>query len=224
MQALVPAETLFLTATAGIGAPVVLSDEAELMPALSLGDVLAEEMDLDVSYGTLVVIEPAGIDPHARAGSRHLGRILAEILLCVMRRGVFPLERETDALYLMACGFGRLSDTPRLSALGVRPAEFHDGLARGLGRYWSGAEATGVCETGLFSGPEALTSPETRAFLRALDPGFSVSDLSRIEAAVTLADTSPRSSEEVFACLADGVGAKLGSQGAVSHKSGYRMS
>lgn len=164
LKDLLPVDCICLTATSGLRRSRVLSDETELMPALPLGDVLAEEMGLDVPYGSLVVIEEAG----QASVSRRLGAVVAELLLGVVRLGMFPLHRESDALYMMACAFARRG----AGHPGIDSADYRSGLAAGLGAFWTGTPDGQAEPSGLFDDPDFLENPALRAYLSRLDAGF----------------------------------------------------
>ncbi|WP_146194463.1 MULTISPECIES: hypothetical protein [unclassified Thioclava] len=57
--ALLPAQTVVLRSTHKEASLLVLPESEELLPGISLGDVLVEELGIEVPYGSLVVIEPA---------------------------------------------------------------------------------------------------------------------------------------------------------------------
>ncbi|KFE35708.1 hypothetical protein DW2_07088 [Thioclava atlantica] len=57
--ALLPAQTVVLCSTREDARFLVLPEAEELLPGISLGDVLVEELGIEVPYGSLIVIEPA---------------------------------------------------------------------------------------------------------------------------------------------------------------------
>ena len=121
----------------------MLSDELEVMPALPLGDVIDEELGIDVPYGSLLVLcdEDSVTQPMAYEDlSFDMGTAVGKVLLTVLRRGIFPLERENEALYVMACAFDRMARTSEMQNLGLIPGEFSKALAGTLGAYWAGSQ------------------------------------------------------------------------------------
>lgn len=182
---LFPVHSLWLSAAHEHPARVCEA-ETELMPGLPLGDVLTEELGLDVPYGAMVVVDGAGAldtaaDDHEI--SHRLGAVTAEVLLGAIRRGVFPLRRETDALYVMACACARIVAAPDRTRIGLRPGAFREGLAVGLASYWSGSGATGSMSRGLAVGADFLTCPKLRSYLKSLDAGFSAPAPAQVEEA-----------------------------------------
>lgn len=62
ISALLPVETICLANAGPHRAPRVLPEATELLPGLSLGDVLAEELGLTVPFGAVVVFEEVAED------------------------------------------------------------------------------------------------------------------------------------------------------------------
>lgn len=176
LSAFLPLRTVMLTASAGLDRSLLLPDTTELLPELPLGDVLAEELSLDVPRGSLVLICDAALlagPVHDDDLSYELGMLVAEALLGVIRRGVFPLDRETDALYAMASSCHRMVGGAGFRHLGLVPAQFRAGLAAGLCTYWAGARSARSDTSGLFLRPDFLESPRLRDYLGRLDASFS---------------------------------------------------
>ena len=167
---------------AGEGTPLVMAEDAELMPGLLLGDVLAEELGLDVPYGTLVLLLPeAGPCAAGRTGlSRALGMAVAEALLLAVMRSGLPVDRQTDALYLCAHAAARITATATLHRRGVDRPAFGLGLAAGLAAFWRGGPASPIDEAALFARPDFLWSAELTGHLTRLDPAFTAPDPARI--------------------------------------------
>lgn len=183
LRAMLPMRIVCLTAATGIDRVLVLPDELEVMPALPLGDVVAEELPLDVPYGALLMIcdEDAITPPLSDAElSFDVGLAVGHTLLTVLRRGVFPLERENEALYVMACAFDRLARSPGLERMGLVAEEFSAGLADPLGAYWSGTRDIRSVQNGLFHSRGCLASADLRSYLTTLDPGFSAPEHGRV--------------------------------------------
>ncbi|MAY89027.1 MAG: hypothetical protein CML02_20175 [Pseudooceanicola sp.] len=183
LGAMVPVRPVFLAASSGVDRIEVLPDELELMPALPLGDVIVEELGIDVPYGALLVAcdtdtLPDMADPESL--SFDLGLAIGQILLIVLRRGVFPLERENEALYIMACAFDRMARSSALCNMGLLPDGFSRGLVTALAGYWTGARIARADVTGLFRTPGCLAGEELRRYLRMLDPGFNAPEYQRI--------------------------------------------
>ncbi|MFC4669556.1 hypothetical protein ACFO5X_13420 [Seohaeicola nanhaiensis] len=176
IQAMIPAQTVFLSGAVGSDRAHVFHDEMEVMPELGLGDVIVEELSVDVPYGSLVVIcdEDCLASPvDLEIASFDVGIVVAKTLLGVLRLGAFPIERENEALYVMACAYERMARSAGLQQLGLIPSEFSKGLTSTLGAYWSGAMRAHTDRSGLFLNGQTLSGPEVRAYLQALDPAFA---------------------------------------------------
>lgn len=183
-QAMVPTKTLFLQGPVGAARANVYQDDMELMPELALGDVLVEELSVEVPYGSLVVVcdddcLTAPIDLEML--SFDIGVAVAKVLLGVVRNGVFPLERENEALYIMACAYDRMARSIGMQHLGLVPDEFAKGLTGTLGAYWSGAMQARTDRTRLFLGANCLASAELRSYLLKLDPAFAAPQYDRLQ-------------------------------------------
>ncbi|MDP5346988.1 MAG: hypothetical protein NWQ32_01170, partial [Paracoccaceae bacterium] len=61
MAALLPLRVVCLGATSGVDRSCLMTDDAELLPELPIGDVLAEELSIDVPAGSLVVVREADL-------------------------------------------------------------------------------------------------------------------------------------------------------------------
>ncbi|SFP65972.1 hypothetical protein [Tranquillimonas alkanivorans] len=215
MRALLPVRTIRLAAGRGVDRALILLDETELMPALPLGDVLAEELDLDVPYGSLVVVEEADLltAPVDRDDlSYHLGALVGEVLTMIVRRGLFPLESESDALYVMACSYHRMAAGSGLQLLGLVPNPFRAGLAASLGAYWTGARSSRTEMSGLFLTPDFLGCPKLRGFLSASDAGFSAPDPARVPADLMLFPGGTRTFPEWLGLVEAAVRAECAAQ------------
>ncbi|MCU4654345.1 hypothetical protein N8I71_16005 [Roseibacterium sp. SDUM158016] len=82
-----------------------LLDDTEVMPALSLGDVVAEELGISVPYGAVIAFVPLAVfSPQATSAVRGVvvGRVYAQILIESLHRGGFPMDREMGLLLGLA--------------------------------------------------------------------------------------------------------------------------
>lgn len=83
LGALLTVPMVTLVAHAEVTRPFAMMETDELLPGAPLGDVLAEELVLDVPRDALVLIEPVGfadaLSFSGRALGEELGRILNEI-------------------------------------------------------------------------------------------------------------------------------------------------
>ena len=175
LKGLLPLHTVHLTAKSGVDRVCIIPDETELMPALPLGDVLVEELGIDVPYGTMVVITEAEqqLMPMSDEDiSYNLGLVVGNTLLGVISRGIFPLHCESTALYVMGCSYHNMASGSGLQHLGLKPSQFRAGLAGSLGAFWSGAGTSRIETSGLFLQPDFLACPKLRHYLKSLDAGF----------------------------------------------------
>ncbi|MGC9370093.1 MAG: hypothetical protein ACP5DX_11195 [Paracoccaceae bacterium] len=212
LKALLPLRTVHLTAKTGIDRVCIIPDETELMPALPLGDVLVEELELDVPYGTMVVITEAEQQPIPMSDediSYNLGIVVGNTLLGVISRGVFPLHRESTALYVMGCSYHNMANGSGLQHLGLKPSQFRAGLAGALGAFWSGAGTSRIETSGLFLQPDFLASPKLRRYLKTLDAGFSAPPPDQVGAGLMHFPGGARSYEDWLGLVERAVTEKL---------------
>jgi len=210
LGALLPLRTVSLAAGSGVDRRCILTDDTELMPELPLGDVLAEELSIDVPEGALVVISDEVLLSNQVMDdelSYDLGVLVAEALLGVIRRGVFPYERETDALYAMASSYHAMIGGSGFMHLGLMPSWFRVGLAAGLCTYWAGARSARSDTSGLFLRPDFLSCPQLHDYLRSMDGNFTAPD--RIPAGLMLFTGGPCSHREWLAKVERAVSAEL---------------
>lgn len=189
LRALLPVHHVLLNAEASVDRIAVLQDDAEMMPALPLGDVLVEELGVDVPYGALIILRDAGSPGPV---SYDAGLVLGEILLTVLRSGLVPMARETDALYAMAASYDQIVEASGFRHTGMDTVEFRLGLAASLGAYWSGARRAGADTCGLFDRPDFLRRPELLRYLRALDASFTIKGVDEVPARLMLAQGGTR--------------------------------
>lgn len=163
---------------AGTEAPVVMAEDTELMPGLPLGDVLAEELELDVPYGTLVVMlpetGPCKDMPHGL--SRAFGQAVADTLLLAVVQSGLPVDRQTEALYYCAHAAARMTACAALHRRGIDRRAFGLGLGIGLSGFWRNGALSLPEPAEIFTRPDFLWTSELVAYLRRLDPAFSAPD------------------------------------------------
>ncbi|MBY6093052.1 hypothetical protein [Maritimibacter alkaliphilus] len=187
LKSLLPIHAVVLTASEGIDRATVVTDDIEVMPALPLGDVIVEELGVDVPMGALIVLTDADMlesPVNDEDLSYDMGFVVGEVLLTVIRLGAFPLERETAALYTMAAAYDRLAEASGLQHLGLHPRSFRAGLVCALGTYWSGARSSCAEVSGLFLRSDCLAGIELRAYLKSLDASFDAPAHARIPASL----------------------------------------
>ncbi|MCR8550577.1 hypothetical protein M4578_22370 [Salipiger sp. P9] len=169
---ILPVRCTALLAGGECSRPLAMADGLELAPSLPLGDVLVEELPLDLPYDTLVLFLPRSQTDL----SRLMGGAVGETLQLMLSLGNLPMERETDALYLMAHAAARRAAALRAGGAALDIRAFCEGLGRSLGQYWLADQRSLLPDPNLFARPDFLWQPQLRAYLTELDPGFSAPD------------------------------------------------
>jgi hypothetical protein len=105
LRALSPVRAMLVATEGGALEERVLLDDMEIMPSLSIGDIMAEELNLQVPYGTVIAFVPSEAmqdctPPSVRGES--LGKILGQIILEAVNRGSFPMEAEIGMIFRLA--------------------------------------------------------------------------------------------------------------------------
>lgn len=211
LDALMPMRRVAL-ARGDRGGVQLLPEHAELLPALPLGCVIEEEIDVAAPYGALVLIfDRAALRPGAGAAARSnlAGHLVGELLVDAVQRGVFPVEQETDALYLLALAYDDLAQSPRLRGLGLDPAPFRAGLAAVLASIWTGPMVRGSEPDMLLGGPMFLRCPRLRAYLRMLDASFTAPVPGRATAALVGFEAEARGHDDWLRAIGARMGAFL---------------
>ncbi|OWU83181.1 hypothetical protein ATO6_20285 [Oceanicola sp. 22II-s10i] len=155
--------------------PFLMADDAELMPALPLGDVLAEELDMEVPYGSFVLFlprRPGRPDPVLR--SRDFGVLTGEALQHVTGHGSLASHQVTGGLYVLAHCAARLAANATSQNRKFDTRAFCLGLGQSLSRAWRSDRAD--LAPAPFDRPDFLWQPELRSYLTALDPAFAAPD------------------------------------------------
>ncbi|WP_323765207.1 hypothetical protein [Marinovum sp.] len=164
---ILPVRTAPLMAGGACDAPLAMSDNLEVAAGLPLGDVLVEELPLDLTYDTLVVFLPGS----QRSLGCLLGGAVAETLILALAMGDVPVERETEALHVLAQAAMRRAAELKATGAVLDMGGFRLGMAQALGRHW-------MVDAALTTQPDFLGNPAMIAHLTRLDPGFSEPDLS----------------------------------------------
>jgi hypothetical protein len=134
IRALVPVQTSIFEMHGWSFDPAAMPEDVEPFPGICLGDILAEELDADVPYGSIVVIRSQNAFPNL---SQAAGRLVGEILLRVVGRGLFPLIDEDGLLYALGLAYYRAASAKELVQLGLEPSAFQAGLNAVLTKYWA---------------------------------------------------------------------------------------
>ena len=96
MRFLVSVDAVVLEIDSDDKRPIVLSDDIELMPGASFGDVLAEELDIHLPYGSLVLLQPSGF---AACPSESAGYMVCQLIIALAKQqAVYPGDAEVLTL------------------------------------------------------------------------------------------------------------------------------
>ena len=80
LTSMISVPLVVLQSDAEMDRPYAFMETTEVMDGVILGDVLAEEMELEVPYGAMILVEPKGFfDKKTSAGA--LGQILGLVLM-----------------------------------------------------------------------------------------------------------------------------------------------
>ncbi|MBN9887136.1 hypothetical protein [Salipiger abyssi] len=189
---ILPVRSVALVAGGACNRALAMSDGLELAPALPLGDVLVEELPLDLPYGTLVLFLPRDETDL----SRLLGAAVGESLQLMLSLASVPMERETDALYVMAHAAARRVTALRVKGRALDLRRFCQGLGQSLHRYWLADQRPLLPDPNLFTRPDFLWQPQLTRYLRDLDPGFSAPDPQMIDGDLLCVSDEPLDLEE----------------------------
>ena len=83
LTAMISAPLVVLQSKAPLDRPYAAMETVELMEGVSFGDVLAEELELEVPYGAMILIEPEGFFETQSISGAKLGELLGLALLDV---------------------------------------------------------------------------------------------------------------------------------------------
>lgn len=97
VMALLPVRTVSLRNAGSHELPRIMSEAEELLPGLTLGDVLGEELGIDVPFGALIVFEEVATAPEGLARDHDAVEAGKEAILGHLVPGTArpPHERET---------------------------------------------------------------------------------------------------------------------------------
>ena len=103
VTSLVSVPVVALTSTADLKRPVAVMESSDLMDGVSLGDILAEELGIEVPYGAMVLIQPKSAAQGTDLSAKKLGEFLGRVLLDVAIPNdpiATPAISEIDAVHL----------------------------------------------------------------------------------------------------------------------------
>ncbi|MEM5542496.1 hypothetical protein WNY61_07075 [Sulfitobacter sp. AS92] len=133
IRALIPVQASVFEMQDWAGHPVAMPDCIEPIPGICLGDILAEELDAEVPYGSLVVIRKSDNFTNI---SQAAGALVGEVLIGIIGRGLFPMMDEDSVLHALGQAYYQAAEADELLKLGLEPAAFRMGLSAVLGQYW----------------------------------------------------------------------------------------
>ena len=153
--------------------PLVLHDGVEVGPGLPLGDVLVEELPIDLPYDTLVIALPQ----RRHHPDQLLGSAVAEALIVALDRGDIPMERETEALHGLAQAALKRAATLQRDGEDLDLDAFTLGVSQALGRHW-------MVPQSIIALPNMLSQASLQRHLERLDPGFRASRVQTFGASI----------------------------------------
>lgn len=189
---ILPVRHVTLVTTYSSDIPVAMSDGVELAAGIALGDVLAEELPLDLPYDSLVLFLPR----EARGTSHLLGGAVAESLLLTLTLCALPIERETDALYTLAQAATLRAGELAATDASIDMHAFCRGMADSLSRHWRVLRPGCAMAPSIFHQNDFLLSGQVLRFLPQLDPCFTLPDHSRINSNLLRVTDKPLGLEE----------------------------
>jgi len=141
LMLMLPLHTVCLSANSTVTCSRIIPEEIELLPALPLGDILAEELSTIIPPRSLIVV----LKDHdcKAAGSNQdisflLGLIIGDALLGIVGDGVFPLQYETEALQVMANSYCSQAERLERKQKKICLTSFQNGLSKSISEYWNG--------------------------------------------------------------------------------------
>ncbi|MGE4326594.1 MAG: hypothetical protein AB7E21_10860 [Pseudodonghicola sp.] len=111
LSALLTVPTVALVSHAGVARAHALMESAELLPGASLGDVLVEELGIDIPHDAVVLIEPVASAEAEEVSGNALGQDLGHILIELASTGHSPLIRP-EAFAVAGAETGRAASRP----------------------------------------------------------------------------------------------------------------
>ena len=140
------ANTIVLEVNSPTFETIILSDDAEVLPGITAGDLLAEELDIDVPYGTLVLVQSS----HASASmSEAVGYMICQLAVALAAYGTSGSACADQELLDFAEIFTALADAELAGAGGLSVELFRKGLSQGLREHWSSQQGVPSSDDGV---------------------------------------------------------------------------
>lgn len=139
LKLIFPLQTACLSAGSAVTCGRIIPEEVELLPALPLGDILAEELSENVPHGSMIVILKEHECKSAMNKSEisfQLGLIIGDLLLGIVGDGVFPMRYETEALRVMVNSYCSHIENLEKQQKKICSVSFHNGLSQSVSEYW----------------------------------------------------------------------------------------
>jgi hypothetical protein len=172
LKALLPVKAVCL-AMEDCPQSLVLTDRTDL-DGFQLGDVVAQELDVMVPYGALVVIHDKELGlASAEDVSYAIGRIVGQALIMAVQADCVDISRENEALYIMSVCYSKVAHTQFLRDIGLRAEHFHLGLASALRTFWIGTDSPAKDLSDIFVNYNFLGSDAFHSYMRDLDSSFA---------------------------------------------------
>jgi hypothetical protein len=170
---------------------LVWSDRKEVMPGITVGDLISEEMNIDVPYGTMVIIHDSNLPlASMEEASYAVGRIVGAALVFAACSAKVGVARENEALYIMSVCYSEIVQSEFLRSIGLGIEHFHLGLGSALRAFWIGTDSGASDRSGIFLNWQFLNTGQLLNFLRNLDPTFTPPKRGRIKSAMILLPNS----------------------------------
>ncbi|SEN26570.1 hypothetical protein SAMN04488011_103209 [Palleronia pelagia] len=132
----VPVNCVLLTIDDTMAQPRALSEDTNLVSGITLGDAVAEELDVDVPYGAVILIRhEAAIDDLSHAA----GQAVAELAIAMVARAPLPAARRDAVLMELASLYALKAEGAAARALGLDPVSFCKGMSDLFRAHWSRA-------------------------------------------------------------------------------------
>ena len=197
LKPLLPVKTVCLSME-GCKQTQVWSDRKEVLPGVTMGDLVGEYLDIDVPYGTMIILHDSKLT-HApmEEVSYAVGRIVGFALITAACSAKVDVGRENEALYTMAYCYSQVVQSEFLRNIGLDVAHFHFGMGSALRSFWIGTDNGAVDRSGIFLDWNFLEIGPLRKFLRKLDPIFTPPQPDRIETnQILVTNSGPLTFEE----------------------------
>ena len=87
LDTLLDCPTVCLISHLGLSQPCALLESDEVLPGTPLGDILEEELNINIPVGAVVLFEPAEFAQKGEYSGAELGRVLGTILIELVSKG-----------------------------------------------------------------------------------------------------------------------------------------